>query len=469
MWPLKTILYFALFWVACLMALFNPIWGVLNYLLAYQTHPVGTWWGIPLADMGMRFSFYAIIFTIAGLVIGRKHVPKLVSSISLWEVGLMLMVLLAAITLFTGYGYNKNSSYAFEKLWKMFVFVFILGRIATTRKNLWMVLWCLVIGSLYVGYDAYTASPSAFFQGRLELIGGSDFATTSGTGAHLAAMLPLIGVAFVIANKWRWRLLALLSGALSINAIVLCRTRSAFIGMFCGAVIALIAAPRPKRFRLRVLLVAGAVMAFALTDNYFWTRMSTLTDSDVLAADMAAVSRQEIWGLSMQLVADHPLGVGPGNFPNVIGHYDPKYYSRSSHNTLIVCVSELGIQGGILFLAMVVGSYWYLWQSYRLADRTHFPVETKLIAYGMLISLVTYTVAGMGTERFYCESFWWVLVLPLCLYRTTAREVAFAYVDDDLELLNTENQLDDVVVTPGTHAPELQNWKPQGVPFGYAP
>jgi hypothetical protein len=468
MWPLKTILYFALFWVACFMALVNPIWGVLNYLLAYQTHPVGTWWGIPLADLGMRFSFFAIVFTVAGLVTGRKHVPKLVSSVSLWEVGLALVVLLAAINLLTGYGYNKSSSYAFEKLWKMLVFVFILGRMATTRKNLWMVLWCLVIGSLYVGYDAYTADPSAYFQGRLELIGGSDFATTSGTGAHLAAMLPLIGVAFVIAKQWRWRLLAALSGAMSINAIVLCRTRSAFIGMFCGAVVALIAAPRPKRFRLRVLLVVGAVMAFGLTDNYFWARMNTLTNSDTLESDMATVNRKEIWGLSMQLVADHPLGVGPGNFPNVIGHYDPKYYGRSSHNTLIVCVSELGVHGGLVFLAMVMGSVGYLWRSYRLADRTHFPVETKLIAYGMLTSLVTYTIAGLGTERFYCESYWWTLVLPLCLYRTTVREVVFMCAEDDLELLNPENQLDDVPVTCGANASEPYDWQAQSAPFGYS-
>ncbi len=121
-----------------------------------------------------------------------------------------------------------------------------------------------------------------------------------------------------------------------------------------------------------------------------------------------------------------------------------------------------------MFLSMVMGSFWYLWRSYHLADRTHFPVETKLIAYGMLISLVTYTVAGLGTERFYCESFWWILVLPLCLYRTTAREVAFACADDELELLNSENQLDDVLVTSGAYASEPKDWKAPGVPFGYA-
>ena len=30
---------------------------------------------------------------------------------------------------------------------------------------------------------------------------------------------------------------------------------------------------------------------------------------------------------------------------------------------------------------------------------------------------MTYFVTSLGTQRFYCESYWWVLVLPLALYR----------------------------------------------------
>lgn len=137
MWPLKTILYFILFWVACIAALFNPIWGVINYMIVYQVNPQDTWWGRPLAAMGMRFSMLAAVFVFLGLFIGRKRVPKLRPVLSPWELGLLALVAMGAVSLVIGHNYNNTwSQYAFEKLWKMLVFVFILGRLATTRRNL---------------------------------------------------------------------------------------------------------------------------------------------------------------------------------------------------------------------------------------------------------------------------------------------------------------------------------------------
>ena len=422
MWPLKTILYFVLFWGACLMALVNPIWGVLNYVMVYQMHPKWTWWGAPLAALGMRFSLIAAIFTILGLLTGRKHVPQIKPFVSLWEVGVLILVASGGLNLIIGHGYNTDSAYAFEKLWKMLLFVLILGRLATTRENLKLVTWALVAGSLYVGYDACTAPASAFYLGRLEMIGGPDFSTTSGLAAHLSAVLPIIGAAFLIARKWRWRIFAAVAGALSCNTIILCRTRSAFIGLVGGVLAAVLMAPRARRYRIHCLLIAGAAVTFALTDDHFWNRMGTLTDREALAQDTATVGRSEIWLLSLRVLADNPQGVGPGNFPRVIGSYNPRYYKRSTHNTLLVCFTEFGIHGGIVFLLMVAGSLRFLFLSNRLADSTKHPIETKLLTYGFFVAFITYFVTGLGTERFYCESFWWILVLPLCLYRVVLRE-----------------------------------------------
>ncbi|UCC30334.1 MAG: O-antigen ligase family protein [Phycisphaerales bacterium] len=422
MWPLKTTLYFVLFWGACLMALVNPIWGVLNYMMTYQVHPKWTWWGAPLAALGMRFSLLAATFTIVGLLTGRKHVPQVRPFVSLWEVGVLILVASGALNLVIGHGYNSDSAYAFEKVWKMLLFVLILGRLATTRANLRLVIWTLVAGSLYVGYDAFTSPASAFYLGRLELVGGPDFSTTSGLAAHLAAVLPIIGAAFLTARRWRWRIFAVVAGALSVNTIILCRTRSAFIGLVAGVLTAVLMAPRARRYRIHCLLIGGAVIAFALTDDHFWNRMGTLTDREALAQDTATVGRSEIWLLSLRVLADNPQGVGPGNFPRVIGSYNPRYYKRSSHNTLLVCFTEFGIHGGIVFLLMVAGSLRFLFLSTRLADGTNHPTQTKLLAYGFLVAFVTYFVTGLGTERFYCESYWWILVLPLCLYRVVVRE-----------------------------------------------
>ena len=425
MWPLRTIFYFVLFWAGCLTALVNPIWGVVTYLMVYHTHPAVKWWGIPLVQVhGLRFSLLAVGFTIIGLWTGRKNVPRTRPILSLWELGVLGLLALAFINLLLGAAYGPGAQYALEKFWKLQVFVFILARLATTRRNLKLVIWALVGGSFYLGYDAFTAPGHMFLLGRLENFGGPDTTTSSGASAHLAALLPIVGIAFLAARQWRWKLAAAVAGALSFNAIVLCRTRSAFVGLIAGAAAAVLMAPRAKRYRIHLLLVLGGVLAFALTDTHYWERMTTLTSKQRVTADEAIMTRWDIWKASGRILADHPMGVGLGNFAAVIGDYDERYERRSPHNTVIMAFCELGILGGLLFLALCLGSVRLLFRCSKLAALTDNPLETKLMAYGLLVSLVTYFVAGLGTERFSCESFWWILVLPLCLHRMVTREAA---------------------------------------------
>ncbi|UCE60623.1 MAG: O-antigen ligase family protein [Phycisphaerales bacterium] len=422
MWPFKTLLAFALFWVACLASLVNPIWGVVNYMMVYQVHPPDRWWGKPMVAVGIRFSLLAALFMMLGLFFAKRRVATIKPSVSLWELGIVGLVAVAALNILIGIGFDDRAQYSFEKFWKMLVFLLVLGRLATSRNNLRIVIWTIVVGSLYLGYDAYTAPKWRFAIGRLEVIGGPDMNTTSGASAHFAAMLPVIGIAFMIARHWKWRLLAALSGVLTFNAIILCRTRSTFIGLLAGTVVALLMAPRAKRFRIHALLIIGLGISYRLADPFYWKRMATLTNTQTMQADAAVVGRFDVWRASARILADYPNGVGLGNFPTIIGFYDSRYWNRSTHNTLVTCFVELGVVGGALFLALLLGSILYLYKSSRMADLTAQPVETKIIAYGLVVSLVTYFVAGLGTERFLCESFWWILVLPMCLFRMASAE-----------------------------------------------
>lgn len=422
MWPLKTILYFSLFWVGCFAALINPIWGVVNYMMAYQMHPPETWWGQPLVALGLRFSMLAAVFTVVGLFVARRRVPQCRPIISFWEGGVLLLLFIAVLNIMFGIGFGPRAQYAFEKFWKLHVFVMLLARLAITRRNLHLVIWSIVAGSFYLGYDAYTAPYHAFLVGRLEGFGGPDIATSSGASAHLAAMLPIIGIAFLIAKSRKARIWAAVSGALTFNAIVLCRTRSAFLGLLVGAAVAILMAPKAKRFRIYVLMGGGLVAAFSLTDSHYMERMATLFDGPKLRADQAATSRFDIWRAGWLMLADYPTGVGLGNFSHMIGRYDVRYINRSPHNTVVMAFCELGLMGGFVFLVLLFESIRLLYRCTRVANVGEHVLETKIIAYGFLVSIVTYFVASLGTERFSCESFWWVMVFPLCLYRIVVAE-----------------------------------------------
>jgi O-antigen ligase len=259
-------------------------------------------------------------------------------------------------------------------------------------------------------------------------------------------MLPIIGVAFLTAKRWRWKVVAALAGGFVVNSIILCRTRSAFLGLLVGALVAFLLAPRARRYRVHGLLIAGALIAFTLTDGKFWDRMSTLSSREALAGDAAAETRFAIWRTSYDILADHPYGIGLGNFPRVIGMYEWSLHKRAAHNTLILAFVELGVHGGLVFLALFAGSLWLAYRCSRLAYLTDHPLETKLTAYGMIVSCITYFVTGLGTERFMCESFWWVLVLPLCLHRVVLHE---AREHQEIPALVAQADLEDGVVVCG--------------------
>ncbi|MCH8250893.1 MAG: O-antigen ligase family protein [Planctomycetes bacterium] len=423
MWPLKTILFFGLFWVGCLLSVFNPIWGVVTYVMIYQTDPPSKWWGIPLSGMEIRYALVAFLAIVIGLVVGKRDHIKTVRFISSWEWCIVAMVTIGSLNLLRGEVTDEYTELVFAKFWKMLLFVIIFCHIVTTRRNFRIFLWALVVGSLSLGYDAYTAPAAEYAHGRLNEVGGPDFATTSGLAAHMSAMLPLIGVSAIIAINWRWRVLATVAGAFAANAIILCRTRGAFIGIAVGTMVALVMVPRGKKLRLRLLLGVAAIGTFALTDNYYWERIATLIDPRLVETDGATSRRLDIWKVTPRILRDHPLGIGVGRFTKVVGVYDEALYRRASHNTVILCTVEFGIPGVFLIILLTTLPLWYLYRVSKLAHRCEAPAETRYLVYGLLVSITTYFVAGLGTERLYCESYWWVHALPLCLYRVVLGEV----------------------------------------------
>jgi len=83
----------------------------------------------------------------------------------------------------------------------------------------------------------------------------------------------------------------------------------------------------------------------------------------------------------------------------------------------------MGVQGLIVYLSMVALTLMTLYRVSRLATRTRDPLETKLMCYGCIVAFTTYQVTSLGTERLYCESFWWIFAMPHWLNRVVQREV----------------------------------------------
>jgi len=449
MWPLRTLSFSALFMGLCALSLVYPIVGAVNYIMIYQVDPSTSWWGKPLAELGVRFSMTAALFLALGMMANWKRLPQLRPLICTWQALLILLVVSAIVSRVIGVSVNDpRPNIILDKFIKLSVFALCLTHLGSTRRNFNIILWALVFGSLIIGYDAFNAPLDQFSSGRLDDVGGPDFRASSGLAAHMVAMLPLIGVAVLTARNWLWRIAALVSGAFTVNAVILCRTRGAFVAFLVGGAVAALMAPRRRRVRVYVAILIAVVASNALTDKHFWSRMNTLRNDEYMAQDTAATLRKRVWAAAFTMVADYPQGVGCGVFPRVIAWYDVTIDNRDPHNTFIRCCTELGIHGAFIFFLLILTAFLQLHNCRRLAGQTRDPRATSLATYGIGLSMIMYLTAGMFTDRFYVESLWWVLAMPTCLQRAVRREVAEVAPEPELE----------------STAPALDEWGPLPAP-----
>ena len=247
----------------------------------------------------------------------------------------------------------------------------------------------------------------------------------------MAAMLPLVGAMLFVSRSWLTKLGCLVTGVLAVNTIIQCRTRSAFVGLLFGASVALIMAPRGRRGRIYVALGLGIAGGYTLTDAPFRERMVTAVVPRLYSEDMAIQARMELWSVAGKMFIDHPFGVGVGRFKDALQMYrgyreDYSNYSlgrRVTHNTYLLCLTELGIQGTVLLLLLIVFSFYKARRCSVQASLCDNSNEARMLSYGVLLSLVIYLSASAFTDRLYTESYWWVLVLPLCLEQALKRKV----------------------------------------------
>jgi len=421
MTSIKGLLFIAIFAGCVVGALFLPHLGVYGYLADYCLHPAGQWYGRPFARLGIRFSFILALVTIAGiffqydkLKFGEKFLYK-------QEIYLLLFLVVVWVTHFIGpptIGRYTVVNHPVVKFTKIVIFVLVMTHVITDLKKLQGLFLVLLTVSLLLGLKAWQTPYHAFVGGRLEGIGGADFAESNFFAAFMASMLPLIGVAFLRSRKWLEKVYCVISGAFTANAVVLCRSRGAFLGLVAGALSACVYAPREHRQKIFVLILIGIVGVVYLSDEAFINRITKIATKQS-QMDESEYSRIRLWQAGAEIFMDHPLGIGPGNWYQTIGHHIPEYQGKDSHSTYVKCVVETGIFGAAIFIALLLQAYFNLRHVYLEADNFagEDVDEFKQYYFALLVSIAVMLTCALAITMIYIEIFWVLLMLPVCLRR----------------------------------------------------
>lgn len=183
------------------------------------------------------------------------------------------------------------------------------------------------------------------------------------------------------------------------------------------------------RWRLRAAVVALVLVAGA--GVYFTTFMSLPARERIVNVG-GGTGRLDLWTVGARMVTEEPLlGVGVGNFPVSSIHYllRPGAIERAefiittprmAHNTYLQSFAELGILGGLVFIAIVSISLACVIGALR-TFRDRGDVSMELLTRGVLVALIGYLAASVVISENYSKLMWIMLGLGPALLAVALR------------------------------------------------
>lgn len=425
--PLKGLIFISLFMLCAGGALVLPYLGVYGYIADYCIGPASQWWEAPFAGLGIRYSLTLALTTAIGMFLQRDKLRFGESFLQRQEVLMLVFLGIAWLSIFMGVetvGRYTTVDHPSVKFTKIVVFALMMTHIITDKRKLDGLLWVFVIVSLILGLQAWDLPRRAFEGGRLEGIGGADFAESNFFAAFMAAMLPIIGMQ-LLRSKWFGKAVCAVSAAFTANAIVLCRSRGALVGIAAGAITACLFAPKKHRKKIVVGLMIGIMGGFYVSDPQFLERATTIMRSED-QLDESVASRLRLWQAGAEMFADNPFGIGIGNWYQTIEYYLPGHARKDSHNTYVKCAVELGVQGILVYVLFIFTAFLKLWQVRKLSATLPQSVGNDLVlfSFGLTTSLAIILTCGLTITMIYTEIIWLLLMLPVCLRRVLENAVA---------------------------------------------
>ncbi len=398
----------------------DPFYGLMTYMFEYYTHRSWAEGVYP----PLRYSFVVGgVILVCYFVHWNKFRNRSFSDPSMKY----LLLLVINMAILTPFAISVELSYErliqFMKLVGLYYFM---SRIVRDRKKYNQFIWFQVWGNFLFGWRAFRRG--GMTAGRLENIGGVDTANSNHLAGHMIMILPFIGNMFFFGNKWV-RIGALIAAPLIINALILCNSRGAFLGMIAMAIsfifLSRVINIRGYRKKVIVGLALGSILFLWLANAQFWERMWTIP---VYTEDGSAMSRTTSWKAATRMIKDEPFGSGGDGWELSSPKYIPEIVEahggelRTVHNTYLMMATDWGIQGLVLyslFLVMIFVKLHKIRKREGSKDDLFFKSESLAIE----VALIGFLVAAFFGNRIYAEGVYWYCALAASLDNIQRKEL----------------------------------------------
>jgi len=239
-------------------------------------------------------------------------------------------------------------------------------------------------------------------------VAGSSFLGDENDVALLInVMLPFALCLFLYERKWIVKLAYMVTSLLCVASIVSSGSRGGLVGLL--VVLAVVWLMSPRKVLSLVLIAVLAVGVYGVSDQKYWDRMETIKKTD----EGTAKGRLDSWQAGWDMFKDHPLGVGPGNFPVRFPEYQPaslphNMWGRAAHSLWFTLLAELGIPGTILYLFLLGANLRDLRYLKKLSMDSDSHRFAHVLSIAFMASLAGFFASGTFLSVLFYPHYWYL-------------------------------------------------------------
>ncbi|MCB0450944.1 MAG: O-antigen ligase family protein [Confluentibacter sp.] len=295
-----------------------------------------------------------------------------------------------------------------DKQFKVFIFIILLYKSIDTPTKFEAVLWVYLTGVFYIAWVAHDIGRTG--NGRLEGVGSIDSTDANDLAAIFVTAVPILFFHLLEGKTHLVKIVAFVFLIFVLNGIVLAGSRGAFIGLLISMVIFLLKTVffvKEKGFSFKIKVFIGILVCCSLflylSDQTFWTRMSTLLEKETPDSDY---NRVIIWEYAIDLALRHPLGIGAWGYTYLSYSFLPTDVMGNSslkaiHSTYLEVLTSFGFIGFLIFVKFIYSSF----SEIRDAQRILRTKETYLLyqGYALISAYIGFLICCIFINRLYCE------------------------------------------------------------------
>lgn len=415
----KIAIVFLLSYAGAIVASFlvDVSWGIYLYEINYFINLRTRWWFGSIPQV--RYTFIlAVVIVLSYILTKNKYSENKILDLPQTKWFVMNLILFSLISFWAVF--PEMHSRTLKNYFQLLIFLYITFKVIDTPVKFERIIWSFLIGCFYIGWLGHLKGRS--FGGRMEIAGPAD---TGGDGnavaAVLASAIPILLFYIIKGKKWQ-KVISLLFFAYIMDSIVLINSRGSFLGLIVGSLYLLMyyvflnkKSSMKQKIRIIFGVLVGVCLFVYLTDATFWERQRTIDER--MDVGKKGGGRTYAWLKAVELVQQHPLGVGTWGFQYLSPQFMPEAMlsggRRAVHSLYFQCLAERGYIGFIIFMSLVFSNF-------RLMRKTKRTIllngELTLYYQGIALesSFIVFLTASAFINRLHAEILYMLMLFIGC-------------------------------------------------------